>query len=167
MRWAAPILYAILLLLGYWIILDRQRPAPAPMIAAHDLPANHRIGPGDLAAAGPPQYVTRAIKSGERLKSGDIVGFPPLKLEPGFVPLVFTVGAGLVDSGDIDGGKTVQICKGQDVKIKSAPVSAAICDPTDTVCWIVVAVAANSSNGLGDWFGKEPLPTVVPANAKC
>ncbi len=169
MRWAAPVVYAILLLIGWWMIADRQRPAPEPLAAAHDLPPNHRLAPGDLVAAAPAQYTTRALKSGERVKPSDIVGFPPLNLEPGFVPVVFTVGAGLVDSGDIDAGKQVQICKGQEVKIKSTPVRATICDPTDTVCWIVVAITADQSAGLSDLFAKAPLPTVAPvrANSNC
>jgi hypothetical protein len=170
MRLAVPIVYGILLLIGWWVIADRQRPSAEALVAAHNLAPNHRLRSGDLvAAASNTQYVTRGVKKDERIKPGDIVGFPQLNLEAGAVPVVFTVGAGMVDSGDIDAGSQVQICKGQEMKIKSAPVQAAICDPIDTVCWIVVAISADQSANLAELFGKEPSPNVKPvrANSNC
>ena len=169
MRWAAPVVYAILLLIGWWMIADRQRPAPEPLAAAHDLPPNHRLAPGDFIAAAPapvhhPRAQERRARQAKRhcwLSSAEI-------LSQNRAGRVYR-SAGLVNSGDIDAGKQVQICKGQEVKIKSTPVRATICDPTDTVCWIVVAITADQSAGLNDLFAKAPLPTVTPvrANSNC
>jgi hypothetical protein len=170
MRWIAVFVYAGLLLLGFLVITGRQRPSPDTLIATHNLAPNRLLQPGDVAApSNGVQYIKRGLKAGDVVKPGDTSGFPMLNLEEGIVPVMFTVGAGLVESGDVNAGVQVQICKGDEAKIKSALVKAVVCDPNDTVCLVVVGISADQSAGLSDLFSKAPLPSVkaIHANSAC
>lgn len=170
MRSAALIAYPVLILLGYVLIFERQQPPVQPLTAVHDLAAGRRLVPGDVVKAGAEsEYVKRDIKAGEPLKPGDIVNFPVLNAETGTVPVVFEVGAGLVESGDINVGAQVQICKDDDAKLKSLSVKAVVCDRSGTICWAVVAIPADQSAALSDLFSKEPPPRLksMRGNSSC
>jgi hypothetical protein len=170
MRWVSPIVYSILLLLGFWVITARQHVVPGQLVAVRDLAAGRQLEPGDVVVAGGDvQYLKRGLKTGEALKPGDVSSFPPFNLDEGMLPIVFAVGAGLVESGDMNAGAQVQICKGSEAKLKPVPVKAVVCDSPATVCWAIVGVPADQSAGLADLFVKTPLPSlkVVHANSTC
>jgi len=170
MRWAALIAYPVLILLGYLLIVERGRPPPQPLTAMHDLVAGQRVLPGDVVQAGAEsEYLKRDVKAGEPLKPGDIVNFPVFNVETGMVPVVFAVGAGLVESGDLNAGAKAQICKGDEAKLKSLSVKAVVCDTSGTICWAVVAIPTNQFANLSNLFAEAPPPRLksMRGNPSC
>jgi hypothetical protein len=146
MRWLAPVIYAVFLLIGAYFVENRGLRVSHTIVASDNL-----------------QYTTRALQAGEVIKPGDLSALPPLTPEEGVTPVVFTVAAKVVQSGVVSAGGQVRVCKGGTMAFKGVPVKAVLCPPQATACLAVIGIPDDPAGALAGLFRKAPFPTLEAA----
>jgi len=163
MRWDLAVIYALLLLAGFQVIMGR---APQdPRAGTSSLRTEFPVSESSSSAQGP-RYAKRDIKTGEAIRSDDMLLFPELKWKEGVVPVAVAIDGKLVQSGDVRVGAMVRMCKDKAAAFEAAvSLAAVICSPGFSTCVAIAAVPANQALELSKAFATPPAPTLRPVKA--
>lgn len=138
MRWLIALLYPVLILLGFWVILQRY-------------PVSHGGGGlallRDVAPSAGLTYAKRAIMAGEAVKADDFSSFPALTWAEGQVLVTVAAERKQIDAGEVNGGKQTLLCSG--AFSEKVSVQTAMCGPA-AACIAIIALPAAKLQLLGD-----------------
>jgi len=139
------IVYAIILVAGTALIMQRREDQVVPEVATRTLPAGHLLTSGDIKI--PAGYLRRRIEMDSPILKEDVGAMPQFSPRIGHIAVAVPLPRRTVEEERVNSDTVIRLCSGGKPVAEGVQARLVICSPAEPQCMVIVDVPVESFGG--------------------